>query len=116
MSLKDVVVEISELHELTQSSMEKVFQALWLRKPLPKDLAMLATWLQGAHDRIKTWKVLAYREGTWEAWAMAKTHYRSLKTEELAKVGPKGRKGKEIKPRVKYKNVMAATHLSEQDY
>ena len=38
------------------------------------------------------------REGAREAWAMVKTHYRSLKTEELAEVGPKGRKGKEIKP------------------
>jgi hypothetical protein len=46
---------------------------------------------------------------------MAKTHYRLLKTEELAKVGPKGLDRKEIKANGYYENVMPAARLTKQD-
>ena len=46
---------------------------------------------------------------------MAKTHYRLLNTEQLAKVGPKGLDGKEIKANGNYENVMPAARLTEQD-
>ena len=115
MSLKDIMVKLSELHQLTQSSMEVVFRALWPLESLPEDQTTLAQRLQGARDRIETWKVSACREGAREAWAMVKTHYPSMDLGKVAKVGPKGPNGKEIKPKVNYERVMPFVRISEQD-
>ena len=57
MPLKDIMVKLSELHQLTQSSMEGVFRALWPKENVPEDQFTLAQRLQGARERIDTWKV-----------------------------------------------------------
>ena len=46
---------------------------------------------------------------------MTKTHYRLLKSEELAKVGPKGINRKEIKANGSYESVMLAVRLFQRD-
>jgi hypothetical protein len=46
---------------------------------------------------------------------MIKTRYCLLETERLARVGPKGPDGKEIKASVNYENVMPAVWLSEKE-
>ena len=48
-------------------------------------------------------------------WAIAKTHYRLLKTEVLAEVVPKGVNGNEIKSVINYENVMPAARFPERD-
>ena len=47
-SLKDVVIGLSELHDLSQKSMEKIFRALWPNEPVPRDMTELAKCLKGA--------------------------------------------------------------------
>ena len=77
MSLKDIMVKLSELHQLTQSSMEEVFRALWPKENLPEDQFTLAHGFKEHVSGFETWKVSACREGAREAWAMVKTHYPS---------------------------------------
>jgi hypothetical protein len=95
--------------------MEVVFQALWPKEKLPKDQTMLAQRLQGAHEWLKTWKISSCREGFWEAWAFMKTHFLEMDLKKVAKVGPKGCNGKEIKPKVNYEKVMPFVHISKKD-
>lgn len=114
-SLKDTMVKLSELHQLTQSSMDVVFQALWPKEKLPKDQTTLAQRLQGVREQIKTWKISACREGAREAWAMVQRHFPSLDLGKVARVGPKGPNGKEIKPKINYNNVMPFARISEHD-
>jgi hypothetical protein len=109
------MVGLNELHNQAQKAMEKVFQALWLAKGVPSSLAELADRLMGARCWIRTWKISACREGAREAWAMIKTRYCLLEMEKLAREGPKGPDGKEIRASMNYENVMPAARLSEKD-
>ena len=95
--------------------MEVVFRALWPKEKLPEDQAALARRLQGARERIKTWKISACREGARQAWAMIQTHFPTLELEKVAKVGPGDANGKEIRPEINFEKVMPFARISEKD-
>lgn len=114
-SLKDIMVILSDLHQLTQSAMEMVFHALWPKERLPEDQAALARRLQVARERIKTWKILACREGARQAWTMIQTHLPTLQLEKVARVGPSEAKVKEIWPNINFEKVMPFARIFEKD-
>ena len=96
--------------------MSGVAQALWPSVSLPEGLGEIAERLQGARRRFRLGKILAYRQGSREAWATVKTRYTKADPNHMAEVGPVGPDGKEIPVILVYGQVELAAKYSQHDY
>ena len=114
-STGDQLPELVQLHERVRQAMSGVAQALWSSVSLPEGLGGLAEKLQGARKRFRLWKILAYRQGAREAWAMVKTRYTKADPNHMAEVGSVGPDGKEIPVSLMYGQVELAAKYSQQD-
>ena len=111
----DLLQELSQLHKRVRHAMCSVAKALWTFASPPGGMAELVELFKGAQQCIRLWKILAYREGAREAWAMVKTRYTKLDPNHMAWVGPLGSDGKEIPVSLVYDQVEVAAKYSQED-
>ena len=104
-SAGDLLQELSQLHEQVWQVMQGIAQALWPSASLPGGMGELVDMLQGARQRFRLWKILPYRQGAREDWAMVKTRYTKADPNHMAEVGPVGSDGKEIPVSLVYDQV-----------
>ena len=114
-STGDLLPELSQLLERVRQTMQGVAQALWPSISMPEGIGELAEKLKGARRCFQLWKILAYRQGAREAWAMVKTRYAKADPNHMAEVGPIGPNGKEIPVSLVYGQVELAAKYSQQD-
>jgi hypothetical protein len=112
---RDLLKELSAVHERARKAMKSMFKALWPGKVAPKGMPELANRFKGARRRFEVWKTSSCREGAREAWAMIKTRFTKLEPERLARVGPVGPDGQEVPVHLVYDQVMPAARLSQAD-
>ena len=107
-STRDLLLELSQLHERVRQAMQGVVQALWPSLSMAEGLGELVEKLKGARQRFRLWKISACRQGAREAWAMVKTWYMKADPNHMAEVGPVGPDGKEIPVSLVYGQVELA--------
>ena len=114
-SARDLLSELSQLHEQVRQVMQGIAPALWPSVSLPEGLGELAEKLKGARRCFQLWKISACRQGDREAWAMVKTRYTKADPNHMAEVGPVGPDGKEIPVSLMYGQVELAAKYSQWD-
>ena len=112
---RDLLKELSTVHERARRAMKSMLKALWLGEVAPEGMAELASCFKGARRRFELWKMSSCREGAREAWVMIKTRFTKLEPEHLARVGPVGPDGQEVPVHLVYDQVMPAARLSQED-
>ena len=112
---RDLLKELSTVHERARRAMKSMFGALWPGEAVPESMTELAKRFKGARRRFLLWKTSACREGAREAWAMIKTRFTKLEPERLARVGPVGPDGQEVPVHLVYDQVISAARLSQAD-
>ena len=113
-SARDLLPELSQLHEQVRQVMQGTAQALWPSASLPGGMGELIEMLKGARQRFQLWKISACRQGAREAWAMVKTRYTKVDPNHMAEVGPAGPDGQEIPMSLVYDQVALAAKYSQQ--
>ena len=112
---RDLLKELSAVHERARRAMKSMFKALWPGEVAPEGMAELASRFKGARRRFELWKMSSCHEGAREAWAMIKTRFTKLEPKHLARVGPVGPDGQEVPVHLVYDQVMPAARLSQAD-
>ena len=70
---RDLLKELSAVHERARKAMKSMFKALWPGEVAPEGMAELTSRFKGARRRFELWKMSSCHEGAREAWAMIKT-------------------------------------------
>ena len=114
-SSRDLLQELSQMHEQARQAMRSVAKALWPYASPPGSMEELVELFKGAWQRIRLWNISPCREGAREAWAMVKMRYTKLDPNHMARVGPLGSNGEEIPVSLAYDQVEVAARYSQQD-
>ena len=90
---RDLLKELSAVHERARRAMKSMFKALWPGEVAPEGMAELASRFKGARCYFELWKMSSCHEGAREVWVMIKTRFTKLEPEHLARAGPVGPDG-----------------------